>query len=56
MELLNFTPVPTRARHDGWSAADSANFERIDSAPSLRTFANIRLRLGGLRAARSRLG
>jgi hypothetical protein len=25
MELLNFTPVPTRARHDGWSAADSAN-------------------------------
>jgi hypothetical protein len=28
MELLRFTPVPTRARHDGWSAADQREFIR----------------------------
>jgi hypothetical protein len=26
MELLQFIPVPTRARHDGWSAADQREF------------------------------
>ena len=26
MELLNFTPVPCRARHDGWSVADQRKF------------------------------
>lgn len=26
MELLEFTPVPTRPRHDGWSAADQRKF------------------------------
>jgi hypothetical protein len=26
MELLRFTPVPSRARHDGWSAADQRQF------------------------------
>ena len=26
MELLKFTPVPCRARHDGWSAADQRKF------------------------------
>jgi hypothetical protein len=26
MELLQFTPVPTRARHDGWSADDQRQF------------------------------
>jgi hypothetical protein len=26
MELLRFTPVPCRARHDGWSAADQRKF------------------------------
>jgi hypothetical protein len=26
MELLRFTPVPSRARHDGWSAADQRKF------------------------------
>jgi hypothetical protein len=28
MELLQFAPVPTRARHDGWSAADQREFIR----------------------------
>ncbi len=28
MELLRFTPVPTRVRHDGWSAADQREFIR----------------------------
>ena len=28
MELLSFNPVPTRARHDGWSAADQREFIR----------------------------
>jgi hypothetical protein len=28
MELLQFKPVPTRARHDGWSAADQREFIR----------------------------
>jgi len=26
MELLEFTPVPSRARHDGWSADDQRQF------------------------------
>jgi hypothetical protein len=26
MELLQFTPVPSRARHDGWSVADQRKF------------------------------
>jgi len=26
MELLQFTPVPSRARHDGWSADDQRQF------------------------------
>jgi hypothetical protein len=26
MELLNFTPVPSRERHDGWSIADQRKF------------------------------
>lgn len=26
MERLHFTPVPTRTRHDGWSAADQRSF------------------------------
>jgi hypothetical protein len=26
MELLQFTPVPSRARHDGWSADDQRSF------------------------------
>jgi hypothetical protein len=26
MELLQFDPVPSRARHDGWSAADQREF------------------------------
>ena len=26
MELLNFTPVPSRERHDGWSVADQRKF------------------------------
>jgi hypothetical protein len=26
MELLNFTPVPCRARHDGWTVADQRKF------------------------------
>ena len=30
MELLNFTPVPTRARHDGGTAADQRELERVD--------------------------
>lgn len=28
MELLQFTPVPVRSRHDGWSAADQREFIR----------------------------
>ena len=28
MELLRFTPVPMRARHDGWTAADQREFIR----------------------------
>jgi hypothetical protein len=28
MHLLQFTPVPTRARHDGWSVADQREFIR----------------------------
>lgn len=27
-DFLKFTPVPTRARHDGWSAADQREFIR----------------------------
>ncbi|MFL6721812.1 MAG: hypothetical protein ACJ8FT_08440 [Sphingomonas sp.] len=26
MELLNFTPAPSRERHDGWSVADQRKF------------------------------
>ena len=26
MELLKFTPAPSRARHDGWSAEDQRQF------------------------------
>jgi hypothetical protein len=26
MELLRFTPVPSRERHDGWSVADQRKF------------------------------
>ena len=26
MELLKFTPAPSRSRHDGWSAADQRKF------------------------------
>ena len=28
MDLLQFTPAPSRARHDGWSAADQREFIR----------------------------
>jgi hypothetical protein len=28
MHLLQFTPVPTRARHDGWSVAEQREFIR----------------------------